>query len=127
LSSSFISRRTSLWLPVIAYMTMLFGLSSMSTVPSPPGDLSDKDVHLGAYSGLGALTTRALASGITDVTWRSVGGAIVISSLYGVSDEFHQRYVPGRSFETIDMLADAIGSATGAIAVGAWSIIRRRL
>jgi VanZ family protein len=107
-------------------MAMLFGFSSLSAVPSPPGDLSDKDVHIGAYSGLGALTTRALGKGIRDVSWRSVSGAIVIATLYGVSDEFHQKYVPGRTFERVDMLADAIGSAIGAIAIGAWSIIRRR-
>jgi VanZ family protein len=35
-------------------------------------------------------------------------------------------FVPGRTFDVLDMLADAIGSVAGATAVGAWSIIRRR-
>ena len=39
--------------------------------------------------------------------------AIVISSLYGVSDEYHQLFVPGRTFDVFDMLADAIGSVVG--------------
>lgn len=117
----------SLWLPVIAYMAMIFGLSSLSTLPSPPGELSYYDVHFAAYAGLATLTVRALAKGrLRNVTWRVAVGAVVISSLYGVSDEYHQRFVPGRDFDLLDMLADMLGSIVGASAVGAWSIIRRR-
>ena len=107
-------------------MAMLFGFSSLSTLPSPPGGFSFYDVHVAAYAGLGALTTRATAKGLRNVTWQAVLVAIVISTLYGVSDEYHQRFVPGRSFDVLDMLADLIGSVAGASAVGAWSIIRRR-
>lgn len=117
----------SRWLPVIAYMAMLFGFSSLSTLPSPPGDFSFYDVHIAAYAGLGALAARAFAAGrLRHVTWRAVCGAIALSSFYGVTDEYHQLFVPGRSFDRLDMLADAIGSVVGASGVGAWSIIRRR-
>jgi VanZ family protein len=34
--------------------------------------------------------------------------------LYGVSDEFHQYFVPGRSVEALDVLADALGGLLGA-------------
>lgn len=117
----------SSWLPVIAYMAMLFGFSSLSTLPSPPGDFSFYDVHIGAYAGLGALAARAFAAGrLRNVTWRGVCGAIALSSIYGITDEYHQLFVPGRSFDVLDMLADALGSVVGASAVGAWSIIRQR-
>lgn len=115
----------SRWLPVAAYMAMLFGFSSMSTPPSPPGDFSFYDAHIAAYAGLGALTARATAGGLRDVSWRAVAGAVLISSLYGVSDEYHQLFVPGRSFDVLDMAADAIGSIVGASAVGAWGRIRQ--
>ena len=116
----------SLWLPVIAYMAMLFGFSSLSTLPSPPGELSYYEVHIAAYAGLATITVRALARGrLRNVTLRAVCGAILISSLYGVTDEYHQLFVPGRSFEGLDMIADAIGSVAGASAAGAWSRIRR--
>ena len=116
-----------LWLPVIAYMGMLFGLSSLSTVPPPPGDLTDYHVHFAAYVGLAVLTVRALAKGsLRNVTWLVVFGAAAISALYGVTDEYHQRFVPGREFDVFDMAADALGSIVGAGAIGAWSIIRRR-
>ncbi len=107
-------------------MAMLFGFSSLSTLPSPPAQFSFYDVHIAAYAGLGALTARAMGKGLRGVTGRSVVAAIAISSLYGISDEYHQLFVPGRSFDVLDMLADAIGSVVGASAVGAWGIIRRR-
>jgi VanZ family protein len=116
-----------LWAPVIAYMAMLFGFSSLSRLPIPPGNLSFYDVHIAAYAGLAALTARAAAKGMRDVSWRAVVAAIAIASLYGVSDEYHQLFVPGRTFDVFDLAADAIGSVVGASAVGAWSIIRRRL
>ena len=107
-------------------MAILFGLSSLSTLPTPPGGFSFYDVHIAAYAGLGALTVRAIAKGVRSVSGRAVLMAIVIATLYGVSDEYHQLFVPGRSFDVLDMLADLVGSVVGASAVGAWSIIRRR-
>jgi len=115
----------SLWLPVIAYMAMLFGFSSLSTLPSPPEAFSFYDVHIAAYAGLGALTARATAKGLRHVSWRAVVCAVLISSLYGVTDEYHQLFVPGRSFDVLDMLADFIGSVVGAGAVGVWGRIRK--
>ena len=117
----------SLWLPVIAYMAMLFGFSSRSTLPPPPGGLSYYEVHLVAYAGLGALAARALAAGrLRNVTWRVVCGASAISSIYGVTDEYHQLFVAGRMFDVLDIAADAIGSIAGASALWAWGIIKRR-
>jgi VanZ family protein len=107
-------------------MAMLFGFSSLSTLPSPPAHFSFYDVHVAAYIGLAIVTTRATAKGLRDVSWRAVAAAIIISSLYGVTDEYHQLFVPGRSFDLFDMLADTIGSIVGAGAVGAWGIIRHR-
>ena len=116
----------SLWLPVIAYMAMLFGFSSLSKLPAPPDAFSFYDVHFVAYTGLAVLTARATTRGLRNVSWRAVLAAILISSLYGVTDEYHQLYVPGRTFDVLDMAADALGSIVGATGVWAWSIIRRR-
>jgi VanZ family protein len=125
LSSALGSARLKLWLPVIAYMAMLFWLSSLSKPPRPPG-VSFYVVHIAAYAGLAALTTRATGKGLSDVSWRAVCAAIVISALYGVTDEYHQLFVPGRTFELLDLAADAFGSIVGANAARAWSIIRCR-
>jgi VanZ family protein len=108
-------------------MGALFYVSSLSSIPSPPAGLTDKHEHFFFYGILAALTLRALARGEwRRVTLRTVLGAILVSSAYGVSDEFHQRFVPGRDFERLDMIADAIGSAAAAGVVWAWGIIRHR-
>lgn len=107
-------------------MAMLFGFSSLSRLPTPPDALSYYHVHIAAYAGLAALTARATAKGLHNVSWAAVFAAVVISSLYGVSDEYHQMFVPGRTFDVLDMAADAFGSIAGACATKAWSIIRLR-
>jgi VanZ family protein len=122
-----LNRTLSLWLPVIAYMAALFFVSSLSTIPGPPAGLTDKHEHFFFYGILGALALRALAKGEwRRITPATVLGAIAISSAYGVSDEFHQRFVPGRDYEVLDMMADAIGSAVAAALLWWWSIIKRR-
>jgi VanZ family protein len=108
-------------------MAMIFVLSSFSTLPSPPGGLSFYHAHFAAYAGLGILTVRALSRGFRRLSWIAILGAVVISTLYGLSDEYHQRFVPGRTFELLDLAADCAGSIAGALGSKAWSIISRRV
>jgi VanZ family protein len=56
------------------------------------------------------------------VTLRIVLLTIVCATAYGVSDEFHQRFVPGRTADVRDVAADAIGAS--AAALGAWAILK---
>lgn len=102
-------------------MALLFALSSW---PSPPGLPAgvDKELHWVLYSGLSALVLRALARR----DWRSVGwgrtfAAVIVAAAYGATDEYHQSFVPGRSAEVADLVADACGAAAAAIAIRLWS------
>ena len=115
-----------LWVPIAAYMVVIFGLSSVSSVPPLPGGMSDKEAHSLLYSGLGALVVRALArGGWVGVRPFALAGAVAVAVLYGLTDEFHQLYVPGREFDLHDLAADGIGAGAAAAAIWAWSIIRR--
>lgn len=119
--------RRNLWWPVLAYMAAIFASSSVSDVPSPPAGLTDKHVHAALYAGLAALLVRALAGGSRRaITLTVCLGAACLATGYGVLDEFHQRLVPGRSFEGLDMIADAAGALSAAAALFAWGIISAR-
>ncbi|MFZ5621985.1 MAG: VanZ family protein [Pseudomonadota bacterium] len=97
------------------WMATIFHLSSQ---PMPEIDLGfsaqDKVVHLVAYGLLGALLLGALPLRAGGYTRGQVLLAAMIGSLYGISDEWHQFFVPGRSMDMLDMLADAAGALLGA-------------
>ena len=38
---------------------------------------------------------------------------VLFASLYGISDEVHQLFVPGRTFSIQDMMADGLGALAG--------------
>jgi VanZ family protein len=108
-------------------MAAVFYAQSMPDAPEPPGPLTDKHEHFFFYGVLALLALRAF----TNANWRRITaatalGALVFSSLYGVVNEFHQRFVPGRSYDVVDMIANTIGSAVAVALVWAWSIIRAR-
>jgi VanZ family protein len=52
--------------------------------------------------------------------------AVVIGSLYGGTDEFHQSFVPGRTADPLDWVADTLGVALGASLATAATLALRR-
>ena len=103
-------------------MLFIFWLSSISRPPDLPGGVSDKGAHGLLYFGLGVLLVRARAGGWRrPVTLGIAAAAIVVATLYGISDEIHQYFVPLRQMEVRDILADAIGASLAASALYAWS------
>lgn len=115
----------ALWVPVIGYMAFIFALSSISRPPATPAG-TDKLLHATLYAGLGVLIARAIAGGVTAITWHTVIRTALWGGLYGVSDELHQYFNPPRSVEVMDVVADTIGSGLGAASIYWWGIIRPR-
>ena len=105
-----------LWGPVLLVMGLIFYLSSLPDPGGPPGGISDKTAHFLIYGVLGAAMIRALARGrSTAMTLPAILAAIALTTLYGVSDEFHQSFVPPRTPDILDIAADAAGACAGAI------------
>ena len=111
---------------VVVYLGFIFYLSSFPDLPDI-GRYGVKDwmAHGVEYFGLGAIVTSAAA-----VTWPwsgvACGGfAVALGAGYGVSDEFHQRFVPGRQCDIRDWTADVVGSALGAGALLTWRRLRK--
>lgn len=118
-------QRLSLWGPPVAYMALIFHFSSESNpLPELTAHVWDKLLHVTEYAGLALLFCRALHR--EEIGWLpAILVAILLTSMYGISDEWHQRYVPMRSTDLKDWLADTTGGAMGAvcysIALARWS------
>jgi hypothetical protein len=122
------------WLPALLWAGLIFWLSSQSKLPEigPAFWQKDKAAHLIFYGVLGAFVLLGLRRVVSPSTLLRAGQAnshtsslslpkavllaILITSAYGASDEFHQRFVPNRTCDVWDWVADTMG---GALAVSA--------
>jgi VanZ family protein len=103
------------WLPVFIYCLLIYIQSSYPSSEKIPSILYfDKILHFAAYAFLGGLLLRALKTLPKKNNLKLVMTlSIVLSALYGISDEIHQHYVPSRNADVIDAMADIIGSIFG--------------
>ncbi|WP_276955518.1 VanZ family protein [Allomeiothermus silvanus] len=101
----------------LGWMGVIFYFSSQSGdrvgLPSP----WDKFVHAGVYGLLGWLLGRGsghpASEGPSAPGWRRYSWGWAIAVAYGLSDEFHQSFVPGRQADALDLLADSVGAFLG--------------
>ncbi|MDR2501296.1 MAG: VanZ family protein [Treponema sp.] len=102
-------------LPALLTGTAIWLLSSQSTLPQPKGILGfDKFQHLAAYM----VFTWTAGLWFSPDQWRRRPLAVPlltagIGSLYGLIDEIHQSFVPGRDCNGWDWIADTLGALLG--------------
>jgi VanZ family protein len=110
-------------------MIAIFIGSSIGSLPRVGGKTSDAVVHRVAhvieFAVLGALTLRALSKE-RPITKREVISTLIIVAVYGLSDEVHQRFTPGRSSEASAVLFDVAGGLIGAWLWRWWTSLGRR-
>ncbi len=113
-------------LALLLYCALIFFLSSRPTLPMPPSVIPfmDKWIHATAYAVMGWLAWHA---------WRHrlraelvAPAAVLFCSLYGISDEWHQSFVPGRDADPLDWLADTVGGAIGTSLARQWHALPRK-
>jgi VanZ family protein len=74
----------------------------------------DKVLHFAAYALLGVLFLRAFkTTRIKHNLKLIIMLSVLFSALYGISDEIHQSFVPYRTADAMDAVADILGSAVG--------------
>jgi VanZ family protein len=104
----------------LLFMTIIFVLSS---IPGRPENGSLKFIvdidpqlqnflHIPLFGMLQILWLKALAT-MGMLGWKNVATCLVISLIYGVSDEFHQMFVPGRYASLTDLLLNLTGVIFG--------------
>jgi VanZ family protein len=110
-----------LWVPVAAYMAVIYYGAALSQVPGPVARLSDTLLHMAAYSGLAILTLRATSGGrLAGMTGGAMLLAFAIATIHGMTVEVEQMFVPSRFAEWRDVGNDAIGAAAGLGVAWAW-------
>ena len=106
---------------------MIFLASTRSKIAGPSIEGSDKVVHFSVYGLLATLVLRAILQSKGEIVRHAAWLSIVLVSLYGVSDEWHQSFTPGRSVEFADWLADTLGGALAVSLYSLWPWYRRML
>lgn len=103
------------WVPFYIYAALIFYLSS---IPKPLPEVNipffDKVLHICEYAVLGILASRAFKHSSRRTFFENFKIlAILVSILYGISDEFHQSFVSEREASLFDIIADSIGGGLG--------------
>ena len=112
------------WMPAIFWMLFIYALSSVPGGNFPKIEVPhfDKGGHFFEYSILGAFMLRGLMHSRPGTRMFKLSVlAVGLSILFGLSDEWHQSFTPGRSCDW----GDAAWNAMAAIA-GVWFFTRLR-
>jgi VanZ family protein len=108
------------------YAVLIFLVSAIpSAAPTFKFQFGDKILHFIEYSVFSLLLFLTFFSSGKDFLKRHV---FLLSSLigmaYGLSDELHQKLVPGRTCDVFDFLADCLGVIL--IQLGIWLFLKRK-
>ena len=104
------------WVPVVAWAGVIFLFSSLSVTPASEIYWQDfivkKTAHVVEYAIFAILLYRALR---TEGIEKFNAGlfAILVSVIYGATDEVHQGFTPGREPRARDVVFDTIGAIAG--------------
>lgn len=107
------------WLPAVATAGLIFYLSHQPDLPGPAGvpDWLAHGLEYGFFTvTLVFATTRGFEPALR--TRRRVAAAVVVASVYGITDELHQGFV-GRDPAVHDWLADVVGALLVALLIDA--------
>ena len=114
------------WPPTLRLLPMILVMGTIFFLSQQPGDSLDlpdipdldKFLHASVYGVLAATTLFAIKPNIRRANPVRVGLSVILFCiLYGISDELHQAFVPGRMPDILDLLADATGAV---LVVAAW-------
>ena len=105
--------------PVVLWAALIFLASSIPSTKLPKlGILGyDKLIHGSIFFVFGLLLHRAFEprSEQRSFPWMRLAIVLFVVMIYGAIDEFHQSFVPGRTEDIFDFLADSIGGVTAVL------------
>ena len=112
--------------PMLFVMGTIFFLSHKTgdEIELPAFAYSDLVAHMIIYAALAAAILYAWSSKFKENhSIKVVCFTVAFCLLYGISDEFHQSFVPGRYVSGMDVLADMVGAIV--VCTGWWVITKK--
>jgi VanZ family protein len=109
------------------YAFLIFAVSAIPQVPPTFFGLTfgDKVLHFIEYSIFSFLLFLTFFTSRKEFFKKNVFLlSSIIGIVYGFSDEIHQKFVPGRSCDILDFLADCLGIIL--IQIGIWLYLKRK-
>lgn len=105
------------WLPVLVCMGLIFYASSLPASEIPLlFPFQDILCHLLIYLSMAYFFSRALKKTYVNiVSAKIILYAVIFTTFYGITDEFHQSFIPGRVASTFDLFIDIAGGFFGTL------------
>lgn len=106
----------------LLWAALIWYLSDQPSIDiTPVFEHQDKFLHIMAYMVLGFLTLGAMQAGTAGYTRSQAALAALLAGLYGLADEYHQSFIPGRNASVYDFLADLTGVLLGVGLLFLWA------
>ncbi|MCC7202894.1 MAG: VanZ family protein [Nitrospirae bacterium] len=111
-----------IWGPVILFAAFIFAMSSLSSQDvSVPFPYSDKAAHFVVYGLFAFLIFRGIVRTTSNKNYFLISIlTVVVAVAYGMSDEFHQSFVPTRESDLRDIVADGTGAIAAVTILYIW-------
>jgi VanZ family protein len=123
------SQRVLVWLPPIAWAGFIFFVSAQPKETFEKLGLSGLLLsiagHLVVYFVLMSLLVLAFRFGSNAPQKWAYALSFLLLALYGLSDEYHQSFVPGRTATIVDWIVDLIGAGMAGIVIFRWEKRRK--
>jgi VanZ family protein len=113
------------WGPPLLWLGAILTATSLPSrvLPDATFRYADKALHFTMYAGLAFLFARAMDDPARTPRYRAVLAAFLLTMAIGALDEWHQKFIQGRSTELADWIADSAGGLLGA---STWMLFMRR-
>lgn len=123
MNQKLITKLTYKWLPVFLWAGIIFFFSANPTTSTSEIHWQDfivkKTLHVIFFGTLATLFYRALR--LSEVGKQKAGSiSIIFAFLYGVTDEIHQSFTPGRMPRAYDVFFDTIGAVLAIYIIWKW-------
>jgi VanZ family protein len=98
------------WLPAIGIMGIIFALSSVKGVTINEIGLGKESYHINGHFVLFVGLCFAYYKATKNILL-----SVLFTIAYGISDEIHQKFTPGRSSSSFDIFVDSTGAVISGI------------